>query len=144
MWQICTSDTFSQIFFCFCFLTESFGICLSFAPFLFQFVCSPHVASDRLGSVCCFRRGRTEGRAPAGPGHAEPESPAARAPRGPRSRSTGAENSGPGGQRPRPRGPLPAQRRSGRRVGQRQEPGGPGLRPGSPARSPRACRAAPL
>lgn len=125
-----------QIFFClFLFFNRIFWdlFVARTLPFSIS-VCSPHVVSDRFGSVCCFRRGRSEGRAPAGPGHAEPDAPAARAPRGPRSRSTGGEDSGPGGHRPRPWGPLPEQRRSGRRVGQRQEPRGPGLRPGSPAR----------
>lgn len=66
-------------------------------PSFFNFSLFPHVVSDRFGSVCCFRRDRSEGLAPAGPGHAEPEAPAARAPRGPRSRNTGAENAGPAG-----------------------------------------------
>lgn len=92
----------------------------------------PFAASDGKGRVSLV--GRTCARRVGTRGARVPQR--TRSPR-PRSQRTGADNSGPGWHRPRPRWsqwPLPAQRPSGRRVGPRQEPGGPGLWPRSAAR----------
>lgn len=118
---------------------------MSLAPFLFKFL------SERLG-VCFFRReglgepgqrAPSQGRAPAGPGHAEPASPATLASRRPRAAGgarghLNADTGGPGGTaRALPRRAVPS-RRGAAWIGGAQWAGTAGL-----ARPPAAGRPEP-